>query len=86
MGTYEAIICLGAVIRGGTDHYTYVCNQVSDGCAHVALQNDIPVIFGVLTTESEEQAKDRAGGKEGNKGRDAVDAAVETVNVLRQIG
>jgi 6,7-dimethyl-8-ribityllumazine synthase len=86
LGTFEAIICLGAVIRGETDHYKYVCQQVSAGCQHVALQNDIPVIFGILTTDNESQAKERAGGKEGNKGRDAVDAAVETVNVLRQIG
>jgi 6,7-dimethyl-8-ribityllumazine synthase len=82
----EAIICLGAVIRGETSHYDYVCEQVSQGCQRVALENDIPVIFGVLTTEDEEQALDRAGGKHGHKGRDAVDAALEMVSVLRQIG
>lgn len=82
---YEAIICLGAVIRGETTHYDYVCEQVSMGCQKVALENDVPVIFGVLTTENEEQAHDRIGGKHGHKGRDAVDAALEMVSVLRQI-
>lgn len=82
---YEAIICLGAVIRGETTHYDYVCDQVSMGCQRVALENDVPVIFGVLTTENEEQAHDRIGGKHGHKGRDAVDAALEMVSVLRQI-
>lgn len=82
---YEAIICLGAVIRGETTHYDYVCDQVSMGCQKVALENDIPVIFGILTTENEEQARDRIGGKHGHKGRDAVDAALEMVSVLRQI-
>jgi 6,7-dimethyl-8-ribityllumazine synthase len=85
-GIHDAIICLGAVILGETDHYTYVCEQVSHGCQHVALQNDLPVIFGVLTTRDEKQALDRAGGKDGNKGREAVDAAVEIVSVLRSIG
>lgn len=82
---YEAIICLGAVIRGETGHYEYVCDQASNGCQTVALENDIPVIFGVLTTENEAQALDRAGGQHGNKGRDAVDAALEMVSVLCQI-
>jgi 6,7-dimethyl-8-ribityllumazine synthase len=86
LGTFDAIVCLGAVIRGETTHYDYVCEQASQGCQHVALQNDIPVIFGVLTTENEEQARDRIGGKHGHKGRDAVDAAVDIVSVLRQIG
>lgn len=83
---YETIICLGAVIRGETSHYDYVCEQASTGCQKVALENDLPVIFGVLTTENETQALDRAGGQHGNKGRDAVDAALEMVSVLRQIG
>lgn len=83
--SHEVIICLGAVIRGETSHYDYVCNQVSQGCQRVALENDIPVIFGVLTTENEEQARDRIGGKHGHKGREAVDAALEMVSILRQI-
>lgn len=83
--TYEAIICLGAVIRGETSHYDYVCQQVSQGCLQVSLQYDIPVIFGVLTTEDEAQALARAGGKHGHKGREAVDAAFEMVSVLRQL-
>jgi 6,7-dimethyl-8-ribityllumazine synthase len=82
---YAAIICLGAVIRGDTSHYDYVCQQVSYGCQRVALEHDLPVIFGVLTTEDETQALDRVGGQHGHKGRDAVDAAVEMVSVLRQI-
>ncbi len=84
--SYEVIICLGTVIRGETGHYEYVCNQASTGCQTVALENDIPVIFGVLTTENEAQALERAGGQQGNKGRDAVDAALEMVSVLCQIG
>lgn len=84
-GTFDAIIALGAVIRGDTSHYDYVCEQVSQGCQHVSLQNDLPVLFGVLTTENEAQALDRAGGAHGNKGADAVDAAMETVCVLREI-
>lgn len=86
LGLFEAVICLGAVIRGDTDHYTYVCEQVSDGCQQVALQNDVPIIFGVLTTENEEQAVDRCGGKSGHKGEEAVDAAVEIVAALREVG
>lgn len=85
-GVFEAVICLGAVIKGESDHYRYVCEQVSQGCQHVALQNDIPIVFGVLTTENEQQAKDRAGGKEGNKGRNAAETAIEMVVALRQIG
>lgn len=81
---YEAIICLGAVIRGETDHYDYVCQQVSYACQRVALKNDLPVIFGILTTETEEQALARATGSE-NKGRYCVDAALEMVSILRQI-
>lgn len=84
-GEYGAIICLGAVILGETKHFDYVCDQVSQGCQTVALANDIPVIFGVLTTDSEEQALDRVGGKHGHKGREAADAAFELVSVLNQI-
>lgn len=82
---YSAIICLGAVIRGETSHYDYVCQQVSFGCQKVALQEDIPVIFGVLTTENEEQALARTGGHHGHKGCEAVDAAISMISVLRQI-
>lgn len=85
-GRYNALIALGAVIRGETTHYDYVCDQVSQGCSQVALQNDVPVVFGVLTTENEAQAFDRTGGKHGHKGADAVDAAVEMVLTLREIG
>lgn len=82
---YAAVICLGAVIRGETNHYDYVCNQVSNGCQEVALRHEIPIIFGVLTTDTEQQAKDRSGGNHGNKGSDAVDAAFEMVSVIQQI-
>lgn len=81
----DAIVALGAVIRGETDHYDFVCNLVSQGCRQVALENRIPVLFGVLTTGDEAQARDRAGGRHGNKGRDAVDAAVEMVAILRAL-
>lgn len=81
---YEAIICLGAVVRGETDHYEYVCQQVSYGCQRVALKNKLPIIFGILTTETDEQALTRATGEE-NKGRYCVDAALEMVSILRQI-
>lgn len=82
---YEAIVCLGAVIKGETDHYQYVCNQVSDGCLRVSLKTDVPVIFGILTTRDEELAYARAGGNRGNKGVYAVDSAIEMASVLRQI-
>lgn len=82
--SFDAIIALGAVIRGETTHYDYVCQQVSQGCQQVALTYDIPVIFGVLTTESETQAWDRAGGEFGHKGKDAADAALAMVDVLNQ--
>ena len=84
-GKYEAIICLGAVIFGETRHFDYVCEQVSQGCLQVALTHDIPVIFGVLTTDNLEQAHDRTGGKKGHAGRQSADAAFELVSVLRQI-
>lgn len=81
---YEAVICLGVVIRGETGHYDHVCQQASLGCQQVALQYSIPVIFGVLTTENKDQALARAGGDRGNKGRDSVDAAVEMVDMMRE--
>lgn len=80
-----AIICLGAVIRGETNHYDYVCQQVSYACQKVALQESIPIIFGVLTTDNEEQAFARIDEKHCHKGRVAVDAAMEMISVLEQI-
>lgn len=82
---YHAIICLGAVIRGETSHYDYVCQQVSDGCQRVMLDYEIPVIFGVLTTDTEEQALARCGGIHGHKGKEAVDTAVNMLKVIDQI-
>lgn len=82
---YDAIICLGAVIRGNTSHYDYVCSEVSKGVAHVSLNNDIPVMFGVVTTENIEQAIERAGTKAGNKGFDCAVGAIEMVNLIREI-
>ena len=82
---YDAIICLGAVIRGSTTHYDYVCSEVSKGIAHVSLNSSIPVMFGVLTTENIEQAIERAGTKGGNKGFDCATGAIEMVNLIREI-
>lgn len=82
---YDAIICLGAVIRGNTSHYDYVCSEVSKGIAHVSLSSDIPVMFGVVTTENIEQAIERAGTKAGNKGFDCAVGAIEMVNLIREI-
>lgn len=84
-GKYDAIICVGAVIRGSTSHYDYVCNEVSKGIAHVSLETGIPVLFGVLTTENIEQAIERAGTKAGNKGYDCALSAIEMVNLGKQI-
>ena len=83
--SFEAIVCLGAVVYGETRHFDYVCQQVSQGCQQVSLMHDIPVIFGVLTTNTLEQAHERAGGSKGNVGRQAVDAAFELISVLHQI-
>jgi len=82
-GRYDAVVCLGAVIRGATPHFEYVASEVSKGIAHVALETGVPVAFGVLTTDTLEQAIERAGSKAGNKGWEAAMAAVETVNLLR---
>ncbi|MES2614666.1 MAG: 6,7-dimethyl-8-ribityllumazine synthase [Bdellovibrionota bacterium] len=82
---FQAIVCLGAVVRGETTHYDYVCQQVSQGCQKVGLENNIPVIFGVLTTENEEQAFARVGGTHGHKGCDAVDTACEMVSLLKSL-
>ena len=84
-GKYDAVICLGAVIRGATSHYDYVCNEVSKGVASVSLSSGIPVMFGVVTTENIEQAIERAGTKAGNKGYDCALGAIEMVNLLREI-
>lgn len=84
-GKYDAVIAVGAVIRGSTTHYDYVCNEVAKGIAQVSLQTDIPVMFGVLTTENIEQAIERAGTKAGNKGYDCALSAIEMVNLAEQI-
>lgn len=81
---YDAVICLGAVIRGSTSHYDYVCNEVSKGVAQVGLQTGVPIIFGVVTTENIEQAIERAGTKAGNKGADAAMAAMEMASLLKK--
>ena len=84
-GKYAAIICLGTVIRGQTPHFDFVAGQCAHGIAAVALNTGIPVIMGVLTTETLEQAIDRAGAKSGNKGFDAAMTAIEMVNLLRKL-
>ena len=84
-GKYDAVICLGAVIRGSTSHYDYVCSEVSKGIASGSLTSGIPVMFGVLTTENIEQAIERAGTKAGNKGYDCALGAIEMVNLIREI-
>jgi 6,7-dimethyl-8-ribityllumazine synthase len=84
-GKYNAVICLGAVIRGATPHFDYVAAEVSKGVASVALESEIPVIFGVLTTDNIEQAIERAGTKGGNKGFDAALSAIEMANLLKEI-
>ena len=84
-GRYDAVIALGAVIRGSTSHYDYVCSEVSKGIAQVSLSSGIPVMFGVITTENIEQAIERAGTKAGNKGSDCAQSAIEMVNLLREL-
>ena len=84
-GKYDAVICLGAVIRGSTSHYDFVCNEVSKGIAAVSLETGVPVMFGVLTTENIEQAIERAGTKAGNKGYDCAVSAIEMVNLIREL-
>lgn len=81
----DAIICLGAVIKGGTDHYKYIAAEVTKGIASAAIQNDVPIIYGILTPDNIEQAIERAGTKAGNKGWDAALSAIETANVFKQI-
>ncbi len=84
-GDLDAVICLGAVIRGGTPHFDYVAGQCAAGVTRAALDTDVPVIFGVLTTDDVDQAMERAGGSEGNKGREAAVTAIEMVDLLRQL-
>lgn len=84
-GNYDAIITLGCVIRGATSHYDYVCNEVAKGVSKVNDQTNVPVIFGILTTESIEQAVERAGTKAGNKGAEAAVSAIEMANLLKSI-
>lgn len=82
---YDAVICVGAVIRGGTPHFDYVAGQCASGVSQAALESNIPVLFGVLTTDSIEQCIERAGTKMGNKGFEAALAAIETVNLLKNL-
>jgi 6,7-dimethyl-8-ribityllumazine synthase len=82
---YDAVICLGAVIRGATPHFDYVASEVTKGIAHVSLESEIPVVFGILTTDSIEQAIERAGTKAGNKGFDAAVTAIEMANLIKQL-
>lgn len=84
-GNYDAVITLGCVIRGATSHYDYVCNEVAKGVSKVNDQTNVPVIFGILTTESIEQAVERAGTKAGNKGAEAAVSAIEMANLLKYI-
>lgn len=84
-GNYDAVITLGCVIRGATSHYDYVCNEVAKGISKVNDQTNVPVIFGILTTESIEQAVERAGTKAGNKGAEAAVSAIEMANLLKSI-
>lgn len=84
-GKYDAVVCLGAVIRGATAHFDMVANETTKGIAQASLQSGVPVIFGVLTTDSIEQAIERAGSKAGNKGFEAATAAIEMANLLKEI-
>ena len=82
---YDALIALGAVVRGETTHYDYVCEQVSQGCGRVMLDYDIPVVFGVLTTENDAQAVDRIGGRHGHKGVEAAETALHMIKISKEI-
>lgn len=84
-GKYDAVICVGAVIRGSTSHYDYVCAEVSKGIATVSMNTGVPVLFGVLTTDTIEQAIERAGTKAGNKGYDCALSAIEMINLIKNI-
>ncbi|HNY49916.1 MAG TPA: 6,7-dimethyl-8-ribityllumazine synthase [Smithella sp.] len=84
-GRYDAVICLGAIIRGATPHFEYISAEVSKGIALVGLETEVPVVFGVLTTDTIEQAIERAGTKSGNKGADAAMTAIEMVDLIKKI-
>ena len=84
-GRYDAVICLGAVIRGATSHYDYVCNEVSKGIAAASMETGVPVMFGIVTTENIEQAIERAGTKAGNKGYDCALGAIEMINLIKNV-
>lgn len=84
-GKYDAILCLGAVIKGSTSHYDYVCAEVSKGTAMVGLETGVPTLFGILTTDNIEQAIERAGTKAGNKGYDVACSAIEMINLMKNI-
>ena len=84
-GKYDAVICLGTVIRGATTHYDYVCNEVSKGIAAVSMSTGVPVMFGIVTTENIEQAIERSGTKAGNKGYDCALGALEMINLMKQM-
>lgn len=84
-GKYDAVIALGSVIRGSTSHYDYVCSEASKGIASAGLNSDVPVMFGVLTTDTIEQAIERAGSKAGNKGSECAQGAIEMVNLIREL-
>lgn len=84
-GKYDAVICLGAIIRGSTSHYDLVCNETAKGIAQVSMNSNIPVMFGVITTENIEQAIERAGSKAGNKGSECAEGAIEMINLIREI-
>ncbi|MEE9344511.1 MAG: 6,7-dimethyl-8-ribityllumazine synthase [Methylococcales bacterium] len=86
LSKYDAIIALGAVIRGGTPHFEYVAGECAKGVSHVSMQYDIPIGFGILTVDSLEQAIERAGTKAGNKGADAASSVIEMINLLKQLG
>ena len=85
-GGFNAVICLGAVIRGATPHFDYIANEVCKGIAQVALSSQVPVVLGILTCDTIEQAIERAGTKEGNKGWDAAISAMEMANLMREVG
>lgn len=84
-GRYDAVICLGAVIRGSTPHFDFVANEATKGIAQASMESGVPIIFGVLTTDSIEQAIERAGSKAGNKGAECAATAIEMVNLLPQL-
>ncbi|MFW6289307.1 MAG: 6,7-dimethyl-8-ribityllumazine synthase [Spirochaetota bacterium] len=84
-GAYDAVICLGAIIRGGTPHFDFVAAEAAKGIASASMETDVPIVFGVLTTDTTDQAVERAGVKAGNKGWDAAQTAIEMVSLMKQI-